>query len=205
MAKSEFEGVELALLQQYIDTGRAAEMPEEILQYLNELELVRGQLLRFNSKESVVGLLKSQPYGLSDYLARQRYNDAINFFYIDNTVKRDAWRGLYADKLDRIALVMLHAAKDVRDLEKAAQTLAKAAEMRGVFEEEVEELPEELFAKPVRIYTTDITHLGHEKINRHELARMIDAYKIDEVSRTRIKQEAMVEDPKFLVNEKTTP
>lgn len=204
MGQVEIEGVELALLQQYIDTGRTAEMPAEILQYLNELELVRGQLLRFENKHTIRELLKSPPYNLSDYVARKRINDAINFFYIDNEVKRDAWRGLYADKLDRIGLVMLKAAKDVRDLEKAGQILLKAAELRGVFDEVVENLPEELFQKPVRIYTTDITHLGHEKINRNELARMIDSYKIPEVDRARINQEALIEEPKFLTDEKAT-
>jgi hypothetical protein len=202
MAKSEIEGVELALLQQYIDTGRAADMPPEILQYLNELELVRGQLQRFEKKESILSLLKSPPYSLSDYLARQRYNDAINFFYIDNSVKRDAWRTLYADKLDKIALTMLYASKSSRDLKDAASIFVEAAKMRGVFDVEPESLPESLFIKPVRIYTTDITQLGHEKINRIELARMIDSYQIDESSRERIRQEATLSAPKFLVDEK---
>jgi hypothetical protein len=39
--------------------------------------------------------------------------------------------------------------------------------------------------------------LGHERINRHELARMIDSYQIAEVTRQRIKQEAMIEPPRF--------
>lgn len=204
MGKTAIEGVELALLQKFIETGRTDEMPEELLVYLNELEVVRGHLQRFANKDATIKLLKLPPYNLSYKQALSRYSDAINFFYIDNETKRDAWRGLYAERLDRIALAMLKAAKTVSDWEKAANVLNKAAEIRGVFDEEPEALPDELFVKPIHIYTTDISHLGHERINRKELARMIDSYKIDEVSRKRIKQEAMLEDPQFLTDGEAT-
>jgi hypothetical protein len=200
MAKSPIEGVELALLQQYINTGCTADMPEEIIQYLNDLELVRGLLLRYVTKENIIKLLKAAPYNLTDYSARQRVFDAINLFYIDNEIKRDAWRGLYADRLDSIATTMLHASKSVRELKEAAMIFVEAAKMRGVFDPEPESLPEALFVKPIHIYTTDIGHLGHERINRHELARMIDSYQIAEVTRQRLRQEAMVEPPQFLTD-----
>ena len=204
MAKSPIEGAELALIQQFIETGKTDNMPEELIQYLNELELVRSLILRFESKDRVLKLLKSPPYSMSDYVAQHRYRDAINFFYIDTEIKRDAWRGLYADRLDRIALTMLKGGKSVRDLKEAASIFLDAAKLRGVFDPEPESLPAELFVKPIRIYTTDIGDLGHERINRHELARMIDSYQIDEVNRQRIRQEAMLEPPRFLTDEQAT-
>ena len=200
MAKSPIEGVELAVLQQYIDTGRTADMPEEIIQYINDLELVRGLLLRYVAKENIIKLLKAAPYNLTDYSARQRVFDAIDLFYIDNEIKRDAWRGLFAERLENIATTMLHASKSVRELKEAAMIFVEAAKMRGVFDPEPDSLPEELFVKPIRIYTIDITDLGHERVNRHELARMIDSYQIDEVTRQRLRQEAMVEPPRFLTD-----
>jgi hypothetical protein len=51
---------------------------------------------------------------------------------------------------------------------------------------------------PIHIYTIDISHLGHERINRQELARMIDSYQIDEVTRQSIRQDVMLEPPLFL-------
>ena len=200
MAKSPIEGVELAVLQQYINTGCTADMPEEILRYLNELELVRGLLLRYVAKENIIKLLKAAPYNLTDYSARQRFFDAIDLFYIYNEIKREAWRGLFAERLENIATTMLHASKSVRELKEAAMIFVEAAKMRGVFDPEPDSLPEELFVKPIRIYTIDITDLGHERVNRHELARMIDSYQIDEVTRQRLRQEAMVEPPRFLTD-----
>ena len=87
--------------------------------------------------------------------------------------------------------------KSARDLKESASISLEARKLRGVFDQEPDSLPEELFVKPIHIYTTDISHLSNERTNRHELARMIDSYQIDEVTRQRIKQEAMIEPPRF--------
>lgn len=198
----DIEGIEYEHLQEYIENGRQGEMPHEMVEYLSQLEVVRGQINRNKGKEFIVNLLKAAPYSLTDYHARKRYADAVNFFYLDTEVKKEAWRNLYADKLEKAANLVLQTATNSRDLDVYKNILLAAANMRGLNEPDKEELPEELFQRPIKIYTTDVKILDIPEVSRTDLIRKINSYEISEIEKERLKGEALITSPKlFLTDE----
>lgn len=190
----EIEGVELEVIQEYIESGRTKEMPEEIERYLNLMEIVRGMHLRQKSRAFCIKLLKSQPYSLSEYLARKIYNDAINFFYSDNDIRKEAWRNIYAEKIEKAAAVVLETSKSAKDLEIYTKMLLQAAELRGLNEPDEKELPSELFEKPVKIYEVTPESLGMEPVDRRVIGEIIDSLPITELQKKAIRRDASVDD-----------
>lgn len=190
----EIEGVELEVIQEYIESGRTKEMPEEIARYLNLMEVVRGMHLRQKSRAFCIKLLKSDVYRLSDYLARKLYNDAINFFYSDNDIRKEAWRNIYAEKIEKAAAVVMDTAKSSKDLEIYTKMLIEAAKLRGLNEPDEKELPSELFEKPVKIYEVTPESLGMETVDRRHLAEMIDSLPLTEIQKKAIRRDAAVDE-----------
>lgn len=202
--EDEFEGLEYELLQEYIENGRTATMPSEMLTYLEQLEAVRGFHIRQKSTTFILNYLKDN-YGLSDYLARKRHSDALNFFYLSNEVKKDAWRNIYAEKLEKAAELTLATAKTSKDLDVYKNIILAAANMRQLNEKEPEKLPEGLYTKPIKIYETTVERLGLPKADRKTLARQIDAFEIPETERLRIKRDAQIEDTKIFPDHEESP
>ena len=62
-------------------------------EYYSLMEMVRGLRARMRingklvTKAGIIRLLKSEPYGLSDWMARQVYADSLNFFYTQDNVR----------------------------------------------------------------------------------------------------------------------
>ena len=169
--------------------------------YLDQLDMIRGLQLRWKSKGFIIKLLQSEKYGLSLYLANKRYSDAMNFFYSDQQIKKEAWKNIYADKLDNLARATILSATQVKDYKIAGDLLKEAASIRGVNDPEADVLPPELFTKVARLYTTDVSKLGLPKANRNQLAKLIDGLDANEVDKIRMKQDAMILDPKIFPNE----
>ena len=82
-----------------------------------------------------------------------------------------------------------------------------AGEFRDVFTAEKEEIPEEMFPKQIVVYTTDVSDLGLEKVDRNKLKEWIDkkAPSMTERERERIYQEADIIPFKALQNEQENP
>ena len=55
------------------------------------------------TKAGIIRLLKAEPYGLSDWMARQVYADSLNFFYTQDNVRPQAFANLYAEKAENWA------------------------------------------------------------------------------------------------------
>ena len=86
LARIDFDSIDMALIEQVLSTGTLDALPEAERRYYELMELVRGlrARLKFNNKvvtkAGIIRLLKSEPYGLSDYMARRVYADSLNFF-----------------------------------------------------------------------------------------------------------------------------
>ena len=143
---------------------------------------------RIVTKAGIIKLLKSDAYGLSDWMARQVYTDALNFFYSEEGVTTRAWSNIYAERLDKLANLAIAAGK----LKEAKGYLVEAAKLRGCYDAEAPEIPQELLdAAPVTIYTADSESLGAPKADRKEIDAFIDSIPdIPEMSRQRIKEDA---------------
>ena len=75
-------------LNAILSTGSLDTLSEAERQYFYLMDMVRGLTAKMKfekqnkyvTKAGIIKLLKSEQYGLSDWMARQVYTDAINFF-----------------------------------------------------------------------------------------------------------------------------
>ena len=182
-------------LKGFMETGNPDNAPEAIVQYIELLTRVHGMTLRidkFGSKESVLKHLIAFE-GLSRYKASIIYSEALEYFYSDKEVSKKAWRNFYASIIDQEINFARRIQKDGADAKRIVEMSEKAANMRGAFDEEIEELPEELFRTPFIVYTCDAEMLGLPKVDRNRLNDQIDKYpELTEKERVRIKQEAFI-------------
>ncbi len=195
-SRIDFESVDKFQIERILSTGNIDSLTPAERDYYDLMELVRGLRARMMfpggrkivTKAGIIKLLKSDQYGLSDWMARQIYSDALNFFYSEDNVRPRAWANLYAEKLEKYA--DLAAASG--NLKTAANLIERAAKLRGCFDEAAPEIPEELLSQtPVEIYTTDAESMGAPKTDRRELENFIDSIPdIPTIQRQRIKEDA---------------
>ena len=158
------------------------------------LEIVRSMYNKYETKNFIINTLMSDVYGLSRYHATNIYFDALNFFYSDNAVKQKAWENIYANHLDNLAYIAIE--KD--DLDTARKCFLNAAQLRGAGKEKGREIPKDMIAKPVVIYTIDPEKVGIPQTDRKELAEFIDNIpEISERERVRLKRDAGIEEVKL--------
>jgi len=191
--KSEYsdalEAVDLNILQHYITTGKSSGLPNDVVIYLELLEMVRSMYSKYETKNFIINTLMAPVYELSRKLATQLYFDALNFFYSDNSVKQKAWENIYADHMEKLAYYAIE--RD--EIENARRCFMDAAKLRGVGREERSEIPQEMLNRPVIIYTLDPEKVGLPMASRKELAEFIDNIpEISERERVRVKRDAGV-------------
>lgn len=182
-------------LKEFLETGNPDNAPEAIVQYIELLSRVHGLTLRidkFGSKESVLKHLIAFE-GLSRYKASIIYNETVEYFYSDKEVSKKAWRNFYANIIDQEINFSRRIKKDTADSKRIADMVKTAAEMRGAFDEEIEEIPAELMRTPFIVYTCDAEMLGLPKVDRNRLSAQIDAYpELSEKEKVQIKREAQI-------------
>jgi hypothetical protein len=165
---------------------------------------IYGMTLRIDkwgSKEAVLKHLVAFE-GLSRHKASQLYNEAVEYFYTDKEVSKKAWRNFYANIIDQEINFARRIKKDTADSKRITDMTKVAAEMRGAFEEEIEEIPDELFRTPFIVYTCDAEMLGMPKVDRNKLSAQIDMYPdISEKEKIQIKREAQILPIKIFPNE----
>lgn len=196
--------IELADIYEFMETGNPDNAPEEIVAYLELLNKVYGMTLRidkFGSKEAVIRHLMVAEK-LSRYKSASLYNEAIEYFYSDKDVSKKAWRNFYASIMDKEINFAIRTQRDGSDAKRIVDMAKTAAEMRGAFDEEIEELPEELFRAPIIVYSCDAEMLGMPKVDRNRLSAQIDAYpELSEKEKIQIKREAQILPIKIFPNE----
>lgn len=195
-SRIDFEHIDPHEIERILSTGSLDELTPAERVYFSLMEMVRGLRARMMlpggnaivTKAGIIRLLKSEAYGLSDWMARRVYADALNFFYAEDDVQPRAWANLYAEKLEKYADL----AASLRNLKDARAMLAEAARLRGCFNTPAPEIPRELIDRqPVVIYATDAEAIGAPKADRKELEAFIDTIpEIPEVSRIRAKEDA---------------
>lgn len=196
LSRIDFESIDMALIEQVLSTGSLDGLPEAERRYYDLMEMVRGlrARLKFNdkvvTKAGIIRLLKSEPYGLSDYMARRVYTDSMNFFWAQDDVRPRAWSNFYAERLENWAN-LLFVQGDPRD---ALRYMKLAAQLRGCFEQEAPGVPEELLAQQQTIiYTTSRRDLGLPATDRRRVEKLIDAIpEVPELVRESAKEDAAI-------------
>ena len=195
-SRIDFGNIDVRDIDRILKTGDIDSLTPAERSYFDLMTLVRGLRARMMmpggrkivTKAGIIKLLKSDAYGLSDWMARQVYTDALNFFYADEGVTSRAWSNLYAEKLDNMASMAAAMGK----FKEAKSIMVEAAKLRGCYNDAAPEIPRELLdAEPVVIYATDPESMGAPKADRAELKKKLDAIPdIPEVHRARLEEDA---------------
>jgi hypothetical protein len=199
------DDINLEQIYDFMEHGNMNDAPQEIVQYLERLDKVRGMFLRidqFGNKEAVVKHLMVVDK-LSRFKAMKVCDEAQQYFYSEVNISKQAWRNIYAEKAEKMINFAMLRVKDVNDASKVLKMLLDNFELRGGNLPDKEELPESIFQPPWVVYSADAEYLGLEtKANRHKLAEMIDAYpELTEKQRIHIKREAQILPIKVFPNE----
>ena len=168
-SRIDFDKVDINQIQRILSTGTLEALAPDEREYYSLMEMVRGLRARMRingklvTKAGIIRLLKSEPYGLSDWMARQVYADSLNFFYTQDNVRPQAFANLYAEK---------------------AENWANTVFLMGNVKEA---------QKSTVIYTTSRKDLGVPEIDRKELEEFIDAIpEIPVIVRENIKEDARI-------------
>lgn len=187
------ESIALCDIHDYIENGDITTVPIHIRAYLDLLEKVRDMKRRpreYATKNHIVKhLVKVNE--LSLYMANKIYDDCIEYFYLDSSISKQAYRNLYAEDQDEdIALARL-AADGIEDLDRISKMREKAYKFRQLDVPDVEDFPSELFDRPWKLYTMDPEQVGIPKADRREVSARIDGYtELTELEKEILKREA---------------
>jgi hypothetical protein len=156
------------------------------------LEVIRSMYSKYKSKKFILNAITISPYSIPKRSADKLYNDALNFFYSDNDVKKEAWCNIYAEKLETAAMV----AWEQSDMETYGKLIMDAAELRGCKKEDA--LEKEPFDRRPVVYLFDPKKFGLAEPNKRELAALIDGLDVGEKDKQRARRDAqLIEDADF--------
>ena len=196
--------IDLSHIYDFMEKGSLNNAPDEIVQYIELLDKVRGMFLRIDkwgSKDAIVKHLMLIDK-LSRYKASQVCDEAQEYFYSDSKISKAAWRQIYAEKAEKMINFAMLTVKDPSDAQKVIKMLQDAFELRGGNLPDKEELPDSIFQPPFVVYSTDAEFLGMPKVNRTLLSEMIDKLpELTEKEKIQIKREALVLPLKVFPNE----
>jgi hypothetical protein len=202
------EDLELSDLYEFLEFGDMNNAPAHIVEYVQVLDKIRAMSLRidkFGSKEAIIKhLVAFENY--SRYKANKLYEEALEYFYTDSKISKQAWKNILAEKMLKNVTFAELIKETVYDAEKIQNMYLKIRDVLDLDKEDKEEIPNELFSRPVKIYSVDADFLGLPSVNRHRLAEMIDSFpELSEKERDRIKQEALVVQLKAFPDDQENP
>ena len=186
-----FDDIAFDVLQNYIENGVRGTLSAEMIEYIEVLELVRSLSGKFKSKNSIINLLTGEPYNLSSFVANKRYVHSMNLFNTNNSIKKQAWRNIYADELDKLASFTIEAMTCLDDLKIVRGFKKDAAELRDLFNDNDIEIPDSVLDRPNKVYTIDPSLIGLKTGNMKILGNIIDDLDYDAFTTKRLKEDVL--------------
>ena len=200
--------ITLDQLYEFLDRGSMSNAPAGMAEYVNMLEKVRGMLIRFdiygNDEGVIRHLIKFD--NLTPYKARQICAEAREYFYVDTTVSKTAWKNILAEKMTNATNMAVDMIKDVSDAKKVVDMFKEIGAMLEVHTEEKEVQPENFFTETIPLMTLDANVFEFGKANRVGLEEFIDSFPdLTEKEKIRIKSEALILPLKIFPDEQEDP
>lgn len=191
----DIEDISIEEIYEWQERGLSSEvLPENIANYFDAMDKVRGMKLRFDkwgSKDAIIDYLVNVE-GFSRYLAMKLHDQAVEFFYCETQVSKEAWYNLLLDKMEKNLHFAILRSKDTSDAAKIQKMIEQMANIiKDMFPDKDHE--DDGFRRPVKLYTMSAEEAGLPSVDRKALNAMIDNYpEIPEVVKTKIKEEALV-------------
>lgn len=180
-------------LQDYIASGCTMELMDDELDYYNVLYAIVG-INRKYGKENAVAFLMHEPFNVERMRARMMYSEAINLFYLNDTIENDAHRNMLFDDLMKAAQVVLQNAVSAKDMEVYGNLKTQAAKIKQLDKPDPVK-PKEIDDKPIKVYDLNPTAVGLPSANRPVLAAQIDSIQnISVKEKVRLKRDANIID-----------
>ena len=191
-----FEHSHYDTLQDYLASGCTMQLTPEELDYYNALYALVG-IHRKYGKDNAVAFLMHPPFNLPQGRARKMYAEALNLFYLNDTVENEAYRSMLFDNLQKAALAVLQNATDSKDMEVYGRLLKQAADIKQLDKPDPVKL-KDIDTKTIKVYDLDPASVGLDAANRSVLGRQIDQMQdIPEREKTRLRRDAGIEDIDF--------
>lgn len=181
-------------VQDYIASGSKGRLSDDEAIYIDLLTMVYSLDGRFG-KRKTIKFLTSHPFDFSYERAANIYAEAVEMFYGNRNVSRDALRAKAADQYDALYHLALDAAKTTKDYEIASGILTQKSRVLNLDKEDPVQLPPQQYQKQYRLLSLSPESIGLPPANRDELARQIDSMTdIPETERERLRMEASIDD-----------
>ena len=187
-----FEKSHYETLQDYLASGCTLELTEEELEYYNLLYALVG-IHRKYGKDNAIAFLMHKPFCIDRGRAWRMYAEALNLFYLNDTVENDAYRNILFDNLQKAALAVLQNATSAKDMEVYGNLLVQAAKVKQLDKPDPVK-PVQPQPKQLIVYDLDSAAVGLTAANRNELGRQIDSMDLPEREKVRLKRDANVID-----------
>jgi hypothetical protein len=192
------EGEHYQLLEQW-SGDESVVLPDGIQDYVKQLEYARGFIYSGSSPNTASRRLQLHYPDLSVKQAKSRVRDAVEYFYIDGDLKKDAYRHIHYEKQMQAAQLVLETARSAADIKIASEIWERAGRAKQLHLPDAEEFPEGMFEQKWKIYSLDTSDVGlPELADRNQLGAMIDSFNVTEAEKIRLKQDAGVEPREIL-------
>lgn len=182
-------------LQDYIASGCTMELTADELDYYNTLYALVG-INRKYGKDNAIAFLMHEPFNVERLRARKMYSEAINLFYLNDTIENNAHRNMMFDNLMKAAQVVLQNAVSSKDMEVYGNLNIQAAKIKQLDKPDPVK-PKEIDEKPIKIYDLNPEEVGLDAANRQILAAQIDSVDLPEREKVRLKRDANIVDIDF--------
>lgn len=182
-------------LQDYIASGCTMELTADELDYYNALYVLVG-INRKYGKDNAIAFLMHEPFNVERLRARKMYSEAINLFYLNDTIENNAHRNMMFDNLMKAAQVVLQNAVSSKDMEVYGNLNIQAAKIKQLDKPDPVK-PKEIDEKPIKIYDLNPEAVGLDAANRQILAAQIDSVDLPEREKVRLKRDANIVDIDF--------
>lgn len=185
------------ILQDHIQGGSKETLSDDEQKYLDVLYLLNS-LRRKYGKENAIAFIQRPPNKIPYRKAREMYDEAINLFYADDGIEKQAHRNAMFEEMRAAANVVLKTAESSKDMEVYGDLMTKAYKMKALDTVDPPRIPEGMYKKPLKIYSLNPGAIGLRSEDRKALAERIDNLEISDTEKNRIRQEAGVDKVDFL-------
>ena len=180
-------------IQEYIASGSKGDLSDKERVYIDLLTLVYSLDGQYG-KRRTVRFLTSEPFGLPYQRAADIYSEAMELFYCNRKVSKDALRNKMADQFDTLYIAARDAAKTSKDYAVAADILVNKARALQLDRDDPAKLPAEIYQPMFRLLSATPESIGLPAANRDELERQIETVVAPEAVKRRLRTDAGIVD-----------
>ncbi len=180
-------------IQDYIAGGSRGELSQKEQVYIDLLTMIYSLDGQWG-KRRTVKFLTSKPFSFSYEQASNMYAEAIEMFFANRKVSKEAMRAKMADQYDTLYALAMQNARTTKDFEIAAGILSSKAKVLRLDQDDPQQLPAENYGKQFRVLSLSPEVIGLPRANRDELARQIDGIVAPEAVKKRLRVDAGIDD-----------